>query len=99
MYHKASGRLYSIQQDFLDASDSANGYADTRFMLPTMMISSFASELYFKSLYAIEHAGATTDQHDLMWFYNRLAPQTKKLVQRHWNEVANADANMQHIRK
>ena len=93
-YHKTAGRLYRLTQDELEKSKSNDGYADLRFIIPHMMISSFAPELYFKCIYAIERNGATTVMHDYQWFYNRISPGTEVLMKGHWDRVSAEDPTM-----
>jgi hypothetical protein len=55
--------------------------------LPLVVLSAFASELFFKCLLCIE-TGKTPPIHLLFDLFKKLNPETQKVLEKHWNQIA-----------
>ena len=52
---------------------------------PSMVMSAFASELYFKTIHCID-SGLVPPEHDLRSLYNSLPPMRRQLIKALWDE-------------
>ena len=83
-YHNACGRL-SLAVSGEAPFERVNSLGDPSFMIPSMMLSAFSSELYFKCIYAFERNGAKTFDHDLLNLFKQCSQGVKDIIRERWD--------------
>jgi len=82
MYHKAAERL--LEAYIMDVKGSQ---ADTGTLLPQMMLSAFAAELYMKVAYATENGGRKAPgRHDLKKLFDGLSEPFRDALRQQWKK-------------
>jgi hypothetical protein len=82
VFQHADGFFRALNQ----LHQTSNPQAIDQIILPAIVLSAFASELFFKCLLCIE-TGKTAQIHLLLDLFKKLTPDTKKTIEKYWDLV------------